>query len=68
MTKKRVFSIFIATLTIFGFIHQAAAAARQGKVIVQINLNAPPEAKNDKPLNEDLYGFNIGYKIMFKEQ
>jgi len=28
-----------------------------------------PYAEADgKPLNEDLYGFNIGYKIMFKEQ
>jgi hypothetical protein len=28
-----------------------------------------PYAEADgKPLNEDLYGFNIGYKIMFSEK
>ena len=61
----------------FGAVDESRIALNSGK---NIRLNPPqngqpllyfmyPYAEADgKPLNEDLYGFNIGYKIMFKEQ
>jgi hypothetical protein len=42
----------------------AVAKERRAEVTYSVNLNAPADGK---PLNEDLYGFNLGYKITFRE-
>lgn len=48
MSRRSMLSIFIAALTIFGFVHHAAAKERQGTVTFQTSLNAPADAKNVK--------------------
>ena len=48
MSRRRMLSIFITALTIFGLVHQAAAKERQGTVTIQASLNASAEAKNVK--------------------
>lgn len=45
--------VFVLVLTSFTF-----AKERQGEVTIEAD---------GKMLNEDLFGFNIGYKITFKE-
>lgn len=60
-------------LFIASFFNNALAKERKVNVSIQINgepLNyfMYPYAEADgKPLNEDLYGFNLGYKITFRE-
>lgn len=48
MSRSSILSIFIVALTMFGFVHQAAAKERQGTVTFQVNLSAPADAKNVK--------------------
>lgn len=45
----------------FGAVDESRIAIGTGRDLV---LNPP---QSGEPLNEDLYGFNIGYKITFRE-
>lgn len=46
MNKGSILSIFMTLLFVFGLTHQSAAKERQGVTTIQVNLNAPADAKN----------------------
>jgi len=61
----------------FGVVDESRIAYQTGRDIVlnppqrgnKLNYFMYPYAEvNGKPFNEDIYGFNIGYKINFVEQ
>jgi len=45
MEKSRIFSFFLTTVIVFGFVHLATAKERQGTVTIEVNLNARSDAR-----------------------
>jgi hypothetical protein len=78
-TGTVVLSILLSVAVLLLSVSRGAyAKERTALVTVSVKLASPPSAEtvrlwmpypmsDGKPLNEDLYGFNLGYTIRFKE-